>query len=258
VVIALYREYRPHRRLAPLVECGWARSASATGSIRVIPDGCVDLFVSSRGAAMIAGPATTFYDLRAEKGCVLAGLRFRPGTAAAVLGRPVNEFTNRLVPIDSVFGIARDGTTEKVFAATTPSQRVAALQRVLTGYLADTEPLVDTAVIGAIGLLQQRPHWPVSKLAAAVDLSERQLRRRFETAVGYGPKRLCRILRFQRLLELIHARGDRIGWAELATEASYADQPHMINECRTLAGMSPVALPGGVSDSSNTAAADTS
>jgi AraC-like DNA-binding protein len=189
---------------------------------------------------------------------VLAGLRFRPGTAAAVLGRPVNEFTNRLVPIDSVFGIARDGTTEKVFAATTPSQRVAALQRVLTGYLADTEPLVDTAVIGTIGLLQQRPHWPVSKLAAAVDLSERQLRRRFETAVGYGPKRLCRILRFQRLLELIHARGDRIGWAELATEASYADQPHMINECRTLAGMSPVALPGGVSDSSNTAAADTS
>jgi len=257
-VIALYREYRPHRRLAPLVECGWARSASATGFIRVIPDGCVDLFVSSQGEVMIAGPATTFYDLRADKDCVLAGLRLRPGTAAAVLGRPINEFTNRLVPSDSVFGVAGKRMTEKIFAATTPSQRVAALQRMLTGHLADTEPLVDTTVIGAIGLLLQRPHWPVSRLAAAVDLSERQLRRRFETAVGYGPKRLCRILRFQRLLELIHARGDRIRWAELATEASYADQPHMINECRALAGMSPIALPAGVSVSSNTAAGDTS
>jgi AraC-like DNA-binding protein len=262
VVIALYREYRPDRRLAPLVECGWARSASATGFIRVIPDGCVDLFVSSQGPgrcqAMIAGPATTFYDLRADKNCVLAGLRFRPGTAAAVFGRPISEFTNRLVPVDSVFGVTGDRVTETVFAATTPSQRVAALQQMLTEYLADTEPVVDTAVIGAIGLLQQRPHWPVSDLAATVDLSERQLRRRFETAVGFGPKRLGRILRLQRLLELIHARGGRVRWSELAIEANYADQPHMINECRALAGTSPVALPRGMSVSSNTPAGDTS
>ena len=54
----------------------------------MIPDGCVDLFVGSQGEVMIAGPATTFYDLRADKGSVLAGLRLRPGTAAAVVGRP--------------------------------------------------------------------------------------------------------------------------------------------------------------------------
>jgi transcriptional regulator GlxA family with amidase domain len=98
----------------------------------------------------------------------------------------------------------------------------------------------------------------VSSLAVAVDLSERQLRRRFETAVGYGPKRFGRILRFQRLLDLVHTRGARIRWAELAVEAHYADQPHMINECLALAGMSPTALPAGMSVSSNTAAGDTS
>jgi hypothetical protein len=31
---------------------------------------------------------------------------------------------------------------EKVLTATTPSQRVAALQNVLTGHLADTDPLI--------------------------------------------------------------------------------------------------------------------
>jgi len=67
----VYQEYRPDRRLAPLVECGWARSAPAAGFLRVIPDGWVDLFVSSRGQAMIAGPATTFYDLRADEDGVL-------------------------------------------------------------------------------------------------------------------------------------------------------------------------------------------
>jgi AraC-like DNA-binding protein len=252
----VYEEYRPGRRLAPLVECGWARSAPASGFIRVIPDGCVDLFVSSRGQAMIAGPATTFYDLHTDGDGVLAGLRLRPGAAAAVFGRPVSEFTDHVVPLDAVFGAGGGRVAEKVIVATSPGQRVGALERMLTEHLADNEPLVDTAVIGAIGMLQRRPHWPVAGLAAAVDLSERQLRRRFEIAVGFGPKRLGRILRLQRLLELIRARADQVRWSELAIEASYADQPHMINECRALAGISPVALPGGMSVSSNTFAGD--
>jgi len=65
---------------------------------------------------MIAGAATTFYDLRADEDGVLVGLRLRPG-AAAVLGRPVSEFTDRVVPLDAAFGV---GGAEKVFAATTP------------------------------------------------------------------------------------------------------------------------------------------
>jgi AraC-like DNA-binding protein len=258
LVIAMYQEFRPDRRLAPWVECGWTRSGSATRSLRVMPDGCVDLFVSSRGDVMIAGPATTFYDLRPDKGCVLAGLRLRMGTATAVLGRPVSEFIDQQVLLDSILGVRDFLMAEKVLAATTPSQRVAALQNVLTGYLADTDPLIDTAVARAIGMMRRHPDRPVSSLAVAVDLCERQLRRRFETAVGYGPKRFGRILRFQRLLDLIHTRGARIRWAELAVEAHYADQPHMINEWLALAGMSPIALPGGVSVSSNTAAGDTS
>jgi AraC-like DNA-binding protein len=239
MAIAMYQEFRPDRRLASLVECGWARPGSAAGSLRVMPDGCVDLFVTAQGDVMLAGPATTFYDLRPGTGCVLAGLRLRPGVAAAVVGRPVSEFTDRQGPVDSIFGVGYFRSylmAEKVLAATTPSQRVSALQNVLTGYFADTEVLVDTAVTRAIGMLQRHPDRPVSSLAAAVDLSERQLRRRFEAAVGYGPKRFSRILRFQRLLNLIHGRGARVRWAELAIEANYTDQAHMINECLALAG----------------------
>ncbi|BBZ51565.1 helix-turn-helix transcriptional regulator [Mycobacterium heidelbergense] len=221
-----------------------------------MPDGCVDLFVGSRGDVMIAGPATTFYDLPPDTGCVLAGLRLRPGAAAALIGPPASEFTDRRVLLDSIFGVRGTLMAEMVLAATTPSQRVAALEDLLAGYLAGAEPLVDTAVTRAIGIMRRHPGRPVSSLAAAVDLSERQLRRRFETAVGYGPKRFGRILRFQRLLDLIHTRGARARWAELAIEANYADQPHMINECLALAGVSPVALPRGVSVSSNTTPGD--
>lgn len=256
----MYQEFRPARRLWPLVECGWARSGSATRSLQVMPDGCVDLFVSSRGAVMIAGAATAFYDLDADEECVLAGLRLRPGAACAVIGQPVDDFTDRQVRVDSIFGQRGNLVAERVLAATTPGGRVTVLQSLLASHLSRAEPLADIAVTRAIQTLQRHPEQPVSRLAAAVHLSERQLRRRFETAVGYGPKRFGRILRFQRLLDLLHCRGAPIRWAELAVEANYADQSHMINECVALAGVSPVALPRGTGDvsvSSNTGSGDT-
>lgn len=256
-MFAMYREFRPDPRLAPLVECGWARSGSAARPLRVLPDGCVDLFVSSVGDVTIAGPATGFYDLRSDKERMFVGLRLRPGAAAAALRAPVDDFTDRRVPLDSVFGVRAQLLAEKVFAATPPEQSVAVLQDALTDHLADAETSIDTAVTQAVAMLRRCPDRPVRGLAAAVGVSERQLRRRFSTAVGYGPKRLGRIVRFQRLLDMIHNPG-RVRWAELAIGAGYADQAHMINECVALAGAAPTALPRGTSVSFNTAPGDAS
>ena len=61
MIPGVYREFRPDQRLQPFVECGWLRSGLATPSIRVMPDGCVDVFVTAPGDVMIAGPANTFY-----------------------------------------------------------------------------------------------------------------------------------------------------------------------------------------------------
>lgn len=79
-------------------------------------------------------------------------------------------------------------------------------------------------------------------LAEKVGLSERQLRRRFTEAVGYGPKALHSILRFQHALDL-GRRGDP-GLAAIAYQAGYADQAHFTREVRRLAGMTPTELLG--------------
>jgi transcriptional regulator GlxA family with amidase domain len=73
-----------------------------------------------------------------------------------------------------------------------------------------------------------------------VGLGDRQLRRRFAEAVGYGPKTLDRILRFQRFLVL--ARATSADLARLAIEAGYADQAHLTRECTRLSGLPPAAL----------------
>ena len=79
----------------------------------------------------------------------------------------------------------------------------------------------------------------VRALAGELALSERQLRRRFESAVGYGPKRLARILRLTRALAAAHA-GEEL--ARVAAGAGYADQAHFSHDCRRLAGVAPSAL----------------
>lgn len=244
MVMSMYLEYSPAAALAPYVDCGWVRSNAAAGSLRVMPDGCVDVFVTAEGTVTISGPATTFYDQPAGTQGMLAGLRLRPGAAATVLGHPASELRDDQVPMDTVFGMSASSLAEDVMATNTCRQRVALLEAALAHYFAKVEPTVDQPVAHTIEMLRRDPACSVSGTASAVGLSERQLRRRFEAAVGYGPKRLGRIFRFQRLLDLIHAGGHRIRWAEVAIEAGYADQSHLINECFALAGALPTALPG--------------
>ena len=74
-------------------------------------------------------------------------------------------------------------------------------------------------------------------LADELGLSERQLRRRFHAAAGYGPKTLQRVLRFRRFLA-----GPRDDLARAALEAGYADQPHLAREVAKLAGTTPSRL----------------
>jgi transcriptional regulator GlxA family with amidase domain len=80
----------------------------------------------------------------------------------------------------------------------------------------------------------------IGGLARELSISERQLRRRFHAASGYGPVTLARVLRFRRFVEAVDAGRDDL--AALAFEAGYADQAHLTRETKRLAGLLPRAF----------------
>jgi len=82
----------------------------------------------------------------------------------------------------------------------------------------------------------------VTRLSAELAVSERQLRRRFDAAVGYGPKMLHRVLRFRQVLTELSGAPHNADLAELAVRAGYADQAHLTRETTSLAGQPPGAL----------------
>ena len=153
----MYREFRPDQRLRPFVECGWLRSGSATPAVRVMPDGCVDIFVTAQGDVMIAGPANTFYDLPADQQDILAGLRLRPGAAAALIGCPASEFKDMRVPLSSAFGVAGSQVAESLLGTTTPGQRMSLLADLVAEYFADVDPVLDRPVTRAVAVLRAHP-----------------------------------------------------------------------------------------------------
>jgi transcriptional regulator GlxA family with amidase domain len=66
------------------------------------------------------------------------------------------------------------------------------------------------------------------------------LLRRCVASLGYGPKTLDRILRFQRFRVLASLSDHTL--RELAAMTGYADQAHLNRECLRLAGETPAVL----------------
>ena len=246
-----YREWAPPPALAPWVRRVWELTVEGHGGPgRVLPDGCMDLVVMG-GALLVAGPDTGPVPVARKPGETVVGIRFHPGAGPAVLGPAASELRDTRVPLDAVWG--RDGwQLQERVADVPPPAGLAVLQAQLLARLRAAAADPDPLVAAAVRLLERRPALPgrVGGLGTALGLGERQLRRRFLAAVGYGPKTLARVLRFQRLLELLDqpgpdapggARG-RPSLAMAAADAGYADQAHMTTECTRLAGLPPTAL----------------
>jgi AraC-like DNA-binding protein len=256
----VYRELPPPRDLTPLLACVWTSVAKGG---RILPDGCADI-VWDGADLVIAGPATVALD-SPPSGTAVFGVRFRLGAAGTGLGLPAEELADLRVPLAAVW---RDGEAVREAAALHGLPGLLAALRERPP--AAVDPLTRAAALGLA-----RPDARVAGLGAELGISERQLRRRFADAVGFAPKTLARILRFQRFLALAGedaggdaapagdaaraarragdaarvarpagdaawvARGDLAG---LAFEAGYADQAHLTRECRRLAGRTPAEL----------------
>jgi AraC-like DNA-binding protein len=238
-----YRELGVPAPLAPWVRCLWELTVQADGPGRVVPDGFMDL-VASGPVVTLAGPDTGPWTVRRRAGAVAVGVRFHPGAAPALLGPPASELRDLRVTPEELWGRAGRELAGRVGEAATPAARLAAMVAGLRDRLAAAEP-PDPLVAAAVARLERDPAGAarVAALGPAVGLGERQLRRRFLAQVGYGPKTLARVLRFQRLLALLRAGpGGPPSLAEVAVTAGYADQAHMTAECTRLAGRTPAAL----------------
>jgi AraC-like DNA-binding protein len=169
----------------------------------------------------------------------IVGVHFRPGGAQPVLGVPPGALADRHVALESLWQRSAIELRERLCGAATPVARFAVLEEMLVRRLARPRH-VHPAVPFALERLR-RPEVTVGDVAASLRLSRRRLIEVFTAEVGMTPKRLSRVLRFQRASALARRAGST-DWGRVAIACGYFDQSHLIHDFRELTGMSPVSF----------------
>ncbi len=232
-----YREWSPPAHLRRAIACFWVSVAAPDrpSVTAVLPDGCTDLIWQSGRGAFVAGPDTGPAPAEMPPGTILVGARFWPGAGGPALGLPLAELRDQRVDVADIL----PRLASLLPAGLLPGCAV----KTVTGLSADlvTAAPPDKLVVTATRLLASR-RAGVAELGRALAVSDRQLRRRFDQSVGYGPKTMQRVLRFRQVIGHLMAAPQSADLACLALQAGYADQAHLTRETTRLAGLPPAAL----------------
>jgi methylphosphotriester-DNA--protein-cysteine methyltransferase len=249
-----YAEWRAPAHLDRYVACTYRSNPaenSAASAEPVLPDGCIDL-VWDGARLIIAGPDTQPV-WSVPNAPSVVGLRFRPGIGSLFLGVPANVLRDQRMDLSLLWGDS-DQLVETLATGSNARMCADVLTRAVAQRLPEVErpdPLVEGAM-----RMWANGGWSTSTVDVAelAGITSRQVHRRFLSAVGYGPKFLQRVLRFQAFLG---SCGDgALGLAELAFKSGYADQAHLTREARLLAGVTPGRLRATRQDVRNVQDAD--
>ena len=249
-----YEELAPPAELRDLVHRIWLlRGAGGPDSVpfqRVMPDGRAELIFNladpfecrdgdgarTQPLALLVGPNRRAMEIRPTGSVDLVGVRFRPEALSAWLRVSGWELLDRSCPFDELPGRLDPTLAEQLAEAPDSGSRLAILRRHLVQ--ASSRVVFDRRIGAAVDLALADGRARAGAIAAAVGMSYRQLSRRFRERVGFGPKPLVRLGRFQRALRAMESPRHR-SVASIAVRAGYFDQAHLARDFRLFAGIAP-------------------
>lgn len=229
---------------------------------RVLPDGAVRLIVTLRpdGADVALVGASAAPVLLTLAGQVQGlSVTLRPGAAPGLFGIAAHELAGRAVPWDALVAPRHRDLPERLAAARDDAARWPLVWRALGGMARTPDPVALRRLAQAQRQLRQDPSGRLSvhALASGLQLSERRLQQVFAQQLGLSPSVWRRLQRLHGTLRLLRGPAAASPWADLALQAGYCDQAHLINEFRALCGLTPAEFRRrAVSHPSNTAAAE--
>ena len=255
----LYLEYQPGPPLSRHVRSLWyASTAQPVHRLqRVLPTGRVQVILNLArdymtdhpegregypvSPALVVG-ARSIYEIIDETDMAgLIGIVFQPGGFSLFAGDAVDRFSNRNWALEDLWGRQAASLRDCLREIGEPRARLRCLEQFLRERFAIKLASQDTLRLAVIEFARDRfARAPglatVSEVARSTGWSERRFSQVFREEVGFSPKVWCRIQRFQRAVERLHA-GIEVPWAQLALDCGFYDQSHFANEFRAFSGI---------------------
>ena len=248
-----YAEVPPPPALANLVASLWEMRVPSHGEtrVRIMPNACVDIVLycagTSRGegsASIVAPPHRSFvvgstlrsFIMRSAGWNHVIGVSILPAGVEPILGLPARVIGQTIALLEDVIGSRARELEDRVLSG--PANRALSrfteelirLRKSRDPNAAITRAV--NAVRGAGGVSR------VNDIANTANMTARHLERSFLEHVGISPKLFARLVRFDRVVRDISARGGQT-WSQFALAHGYSDQAHFINDFKEFAGVTP-------------------
>jgi AraC-like DNA-binding protein len=230
----LYQEFAPAPDLRNIVASYWNFSIDSSEAVTpmmhtVPPDGAVSLCWLPMGRAVVVGPRTSALRVPVQAGHRYCGVRFLPGCAGPLLGVDVPAIREVMTWFD------RDDLSRCM-----RTTGLAGLDELIRVWCTRADWHGPDAVVAELThrIIASDGSAPVTDLIAGLNLSYRQILRRFYDAAGLTPKEFARIRRM-RAACLATLNETAPAWAEVSASAGFADQSHLVREFQDMFGWPP-------------------
>jgi AraC-like DNA-binding protein len=237
--------HRPQRELASFVESIWHHDGSQITQRRerVLPNGRFQIGINlASGLGAVSGLRSQSTVIEPAEIPAMMGIVFHPGGARHFLEEPADDFYNRVVPLDAVWGRRATELSGRLGESDTVESKVRVLEtellRVMQGG-AETRPALHSSVRYALQEFRRAPHIRrVIDVGKEAGLSRRRFGQLFREQIGMTPKLYCRLSRFRTVVRQL-ASNAVVDWADVALAGGYYDQAHLAHEFRDFSGLSP-------------------
>ena len=207
-----------------------------------VPDGCIDIMFeySKREIKAFACGSILKHGVQHWDGnCEIFGVRFMPGFMPAGLNAVPKDLINKRILLDDIINDRK--MIEAMSSENDFYQRIRVFLECYTNLEKEYETpygklnlcmVVKDMVYDSDGLIK------ISEIAEKTGYTERYINKVFIEFMGFSPKAFCKIIQFQRALDVLNY-GKIESMTALAVKLGYYDQPQFIRDFKSYLGTTP-------------------
>lgn len=186
---------------------------------------------------VLIGPQFLRVNIKVSRRLSAIRVDFLPGGMYRMLGIPMHELFDGGFDACDFFGAGMSDINKKLQNISDLEVGKHIVERFLLDQVKGLKEILPFDSAMRI-LLNNNGNMAIEKAASLSCLSIKQFERKCKERIGMNPKVYARILKFSKAYRLHEASPD-LSWTQIAYEAGYFDQMHMIRDFKTFAGVNP-------------------
>ncbi len=211
--------------------------------LRSVPDGCIDLFFEYEKDKMhgyVCGTPLKYSCENWRGRDEVFGIRFMPGVQPELVSCRMKEALGKKLPIESVLTGDKEWL-DKIRAEKDFYQRIRIFIEANTkAEKRRRKPFGKQEMVQSVKRMvyETDGRIRVYEMEEKTGYSVRYLNKAFIEEMGFSPKTFCKIIQFQRAIEMLNY-GAPESMTELSVSLGYYDQPQFIHDFSRYAGITP-------------------